>query len=139
MIFACIFVHILKGECMQIAYKTISSVEFDVLSGTYKTVQKQVEDENSFSSLLDSSTSTSDALSLKADGDKSSAKTNSLFDFAGSDTSSTSEFGSDFQTSLYAYRFRQNENELLQAKESNQASLNETKSSNVMNDLLSSL
>ena len=39
---------------MQVNYKTISSVEYDVLSGTYKKVDKEVEDNSgtSFSQLL---------------------------------------------------------------------------------------
>lgn len=126
--------YILKGEPMQVNYKTISSLEFDVLSGTYKKVEKQVEDDSAFSSLLDTASGGGDEpFSLKASGAEASAN-----DLLKGFSSVKSDFSSDFQTSLYNYRFRQNEESLLQAKEQG-SSANEKNNANLMNDLLSAL
>lgn len=38
----------LERETMQVNYKTISTLEFDVLTNSYKTVDKQVEDSSGF-------------------------------------------------------------------------------------------
>ena len=124
---------------MQINYKTISSLEFDVLSGTYKNVEQQVEDENSFSSLLDTAAQADagdDPFSLKASTQASGGADTLL---QGASSSQTSDFSSDFQTSLYAYRFKQNEENLLQAKEQSLNASNEKNNQNLMNDLLSSI
>lgn len=119
---------------MQVNYKTISSLEFDVLSGTYKKVEKQVEDDSAFSSLLDTASGGGDEpFSLKASGAEASAN-----DLLKGFSSVKSDFSSDFQTSLYNYRFRQNEESLLQAKEQG-SSANEKNNANLMNDLLSAL
>lgn len=130
--------YILKGEPMQVNYKTISSLEFDVLSGTYKKVEKQVEDDSAFSSLLDTASGGGDEpFSLKASGAEASTEA-SANDLLKGFSSAKSDFSSDFQTSLYNYRFRQNEESLLQAKEQG-SSANEKNNANLMNDLLSAL
>ena len=97
---------------MQVNYKTISSLEFDVLSGSYKKVEKQVEDgSSSFSSLLEASSSTdnsSDPYSLSGKNYASEPDSMASLSFGG-DSPSKNSFSNDFSTSLQAYKFRQDE------------------------------
>ncbi|TQR31275.1 hypothetical protein DMB92_06175 [Campylobacter sp. MIT 99-7217] len=92
---------------MQVNYKTISSMEFDVLSGTYKKVDKEVEDTsgalfaNLFEAGKEEKTEAKEA--LQTSSNTASSSSNSLFD----------NLASNVQT----LRFRQNENEVLKAQE----------------------
>ncbi|WP_297194241.1 hypothetical protein [uncultured Campylobacter sp.] len=105
---------------MQVNYKTISSLEFDVLSGTYKNVEKQVEDSSgSFSGLLElgSSNNTDDPSSLSGKNYVSELSSSmASLGFGGSNSSQVS-FSNDFSTSLQAYKFRQDEQNILNKKE----------------------
>lgn len=105
---------------MQVNYKTISSLEFDVLSGTYKNVEKQVEDSSgSFSGLLElgSSNNTDDPSSLSGKNYVSEPSSSmASIGFGGSNSSQVS-FSNDFSTSLQAYKFRQDEQNILNKKE----------------------
>lgn len=105
---------------MQVNYKTISSLEFDVLSGSYKKVEKQVEDgSSSFSSLLEASSSTdnsSDPYSLSGKNYASEPDIMTSLSFGG-DSPSKNSFSNDFSTSLQAYKFRQDEQNILNKKE----------------------
>lgn len=106
---------------MQVNYKTISSLEFDVLSGSYKQVEKQVEDtsSSSFSSLLEASSSTdnsSDPYSLSGKNYASEPDIMASLSFGG-DSPSKNSFSNDFSTSLQAYKFRQDEQNILNKKE----------------------
>lgn len=105
---------------MQVNYKTISSLEFDVLSGSYKKVEKQVEDDSSsFSSLLEASSSTdnsSDPYSLSGKNYASEPDSMASLSFGG-DSPSKNSFSNDFSTSLQAYKFRQDEQNILNKKE----------------------
>lgn len=105
---------------MQVNYKTISSLEFDVLSGSYKKVEKQVEDgSSSFSSLLEASSSTdnsSDPYSLSGKNYASEPDIMASLSFGG-DSPSKNSFSNDFSTSLQAYKFRQDEQNILNKKE----------------------
>ena len=89
---------------MQVNYKTISSLEFDVLSGSYKKVEKQVEDtsSSSFSSLLEASSSTdnsSDPYSLSGKNYASEPDIMASLSFGG-DSPSKNSFSNDFSTSF---------------------------------------
>ncbi|NDJ27239.1 hypothetical protein DMB95_09180 [Campylobacter sp. MIT 12-8780] len=113
---------------MQVNYKTISSMEFDVLSGTYKKVDKQVEDESAslFSQLINN-----DAEQEQNDLSKLST------DISGFNTSDQS-FNDSFNTALQSFRFRQSENEFLKT----QSPVNQTQDEQKQNltaDLLSML
>lgn len=109
---------------MQGIYKTISSLEFDVLSGTYKQVDKQVQDESAsvFVTLLEARMSDESGGEVLEFGEalQSSSSQNSQ-------STNTPSFKSDFTSSLYAYRFRQNEAELLnlQTKQDNATNAND--------------
>lgn len=113
---------------MQVSYKTISSLEFDVLSGTYKQVDKQIEDESAsaFAALLEAGNSSDESGSEVLDFGEALQNANSQ------NSQSSSSFKSDFTSSLYAYRFRQNEAELLNSQVKQDNSTN-------ANDLLKSL
>lgn len=94
---------------MQVAYKTISLLEFDPLTQTYKSVTKQVED---------TSATTSSFLNLL--GSSNNSEESSEQDLLGTtqtSQNSSQEIFSDFNSNLLAYRFRQNENELLAHQE----------------------
>lgn len=92
---------------MQVNYKTISSVEYDVLSGTYKKVDKEVEDTSS-------STSFSNLLSSGASEEQESYNE---FSLRAKPTLSAQNFADDFTSNLYALRFRENESQILEAQE----------------------
>ncbi|APA54772.1 hypothetical protein ACRH44_000684 [Campylobacter coli] len=105
---------------MQVSYKTISSYEYDAISGQYKQVDKQVED---YSSTSDSDFM--DILSKLEENSGISSTEENLQNNTQSSNSNSSQYAQ--MSSMYAYRFRQNEGELsLKAQ-----------SASVHNDLLS--
>ncbi|MGH2267414.1 hypothetical protein [Campylobacter taeniopygiae] len=118
---------------MQVSYKTISSYEYDAISGQYKKVDKEVEDYSSnsdFTSLLDrlGENENSQNLDSKINNENSN---HSLSTYAQN-------------SNVYAYRFRQNEGDL--SLRSQSASVhndllnqNEQKNSSLLNDLLSAI
>ncbi|MBZ7939403.1 hypothetical protein H2277_06350 [Campylobacter sp. W0014] len=120
---------------MQVSYKTISSYEYDAISGQYKKVDKEVEDYSSnsdFTSLLDrlSENENSQNLDSKINNENSNSN-HSLSTYAQN-------------SNVYAYRFRQNEGDL--SLRSQSASVhndllnqNEQKNSSLLNDLLSAI
>ncbi len=109
---------------MQVNYKTISSVEYDVLSGTYKKVNKEVEDNSgtSFSQLLS--------------GASQEEQSYDEFSLRAKPTLSTQNLADDFTSSLYALRFRGNEAQLLKAQEAENSQGNSEKN---LNNLFSSI
>ena len=110
---------------MQVTYKTISSYEYDVASGIYKKVDKEVEDTSA------SNQSFSDILESSDKAEQSSSK--SSFEATAGESSYA------LNSSMYAYRFRQNEDTFsLKANESsnNNASSDEN---SLLNDILKAL
>ncbi|EFS6391790.1 hypothetical protein HW266_001822, partial [Campylobacter jejuni] len=92
---------------MQVNYRTISSYEYDAISGQYKQVDKQIEDY--------SSSGDSDFMDMlnKADEKSSGDALNSSSSFQSNAQNSNSNLSNYAQMSnVYAYRFRQNEGEL---------------------------
>ncbi len=85
---------------MQVSYKNISLFEFDALSSSYKEIEKELED-YSFSSFLQSA-------DLQELSSQNYAKDS---DFV--------SFSNDFTTSLQAYKFRQDEQNILNKENSN--------------------
>ncbi|MGJ9390877.1 hypothetical protein ACI2HF_05365 [Campylobacter coli] len=125
---------------MQVSYKTISSYEYDAISGQYKQVDKQVED---YSSTSDSDFM--DILSkLEENSDISSTEEN-LQNNTQSSNSNSSQYAQ--MSSMYAYRFRQNEGELsLKAQSAsvhndllNQNANGQNKDSSLLGDLLNAI
>ncbi|EPU0101674.1 hypothetical protein ACVT30_001938, partial [Campylobacter coli] len=90
---------------MQVSYKTISSYEYDAISGQYKQVDKQVED---YSSTSDSDFM--DILSKLEENSGISSTEENLQNNTQSSNSNSSQYAQ--MSSMYAYRFRQNEGEL---------------------------
>ncbi|ECR3050300.1 hypothetical protein F1O50_06495 [Campylobacter coli] len=125
---------------MQVNYRTISSYEYDAISGQYKQVDKQVEDY--------SSTSDSDFIDilskLEENSDTSSAEEN-LQNNTQSSNSNSSQYAQ--MSSMYAYRFRQNEGELSLKAQSvsvhndllNQNANGQNKDSSLLGDLLNAI
>ncbi|EAI1510669.1 hypothetical protein ERK09_05260 [Campylobacter coli] len=125
---------------MQVNYRTISSYEYDAISGQYKQVDKQVEDY--------SSTSDSDFIDilgkLEENSGTSSAEEN-LQNNTQSSNSNSSQYAQ--MSSMYAYRFRQNEGELsLKAQSAsvhndllNQNANGQNKDSSLLGDLLNAI
>ncbi|TKX34516.1 hypothetical protein [Campylobacter taeniopygiae] len=120
---------------MQVGYKTISSYEYDAISGQYKKVDKEVEDYSSnsdFTSLLDRLGENESSQNLDSKINNESSNSNhSLSTYAQN-------------SNVYAYRFRQNEGDL--SLRSQSASVhndllnqNEQKNSSLLNDLLSAI
>ncbi|HEE9129889.1 TPA: hypothetical protein R2J83_002055 [Campylobacter coli] len=125
---------------MQVSYKTVSSYEYDAISGQYKQVDKQVED---YSSTSDSDFM--DILSkLEENSDTSSTEEN-LQNNTQSSNSNSSQYAQ--MSSMYAYRFRQNEGELsLKAQSAsvhndllNQNANGQNKDSSLLGDLLNAI
>ncbi|EAI3763514.1 hypothetical protein XJ74_04195 [Campylobacter coli] len=90
---------------MQVNYRTISSYEYDAISGQYKQVDKQVED---YSSTSDSDFI--DILSRLEENSGTSSAEENLQNNTQSSNSNSSQYAQ--MSSMYAYRFRQNEGEL---------------------------
>lgn len=128
---------------MQVNYRTISSYEYDAISGQYKQVDKQVEDY--------SSTSNSDFTDIlsKLGGDDFGSSNSEQTLQNNAQSSNSNQIPSQYaqMSSVYAYRFRQNEGELsLKAQSAsvhndllNQNANGQNKENNLLNDLLSAI
>lgn len=121
---------------MQVNYKTVSSLEYDVLTGTYKKVDKEVEDtsggftDNAFFELLMGSSGMDNQNAYSPNAD-------SAFDMSSPlQETSNAELSSDSLTSnLYSLRFRQDEDlKIMDGQKSAQQIKN-----NLMSDLLAAL
>ncbi|EMG6304391.1 hypothetical protein V5H48_001227 [Campylobacter coli] len=125
---------------MQVNYRTISSYEYDAISGQYKQVDKQVED---YSSTSDSDFI--DILSKLEENSGTSSAEENLQNNAQSSNSNSSQYAQ--MSSMYAYRFRQNESELsLKAQSAsvhndllNQNTNGQNKDSSLLGDLLNAI
>lgn len=125
---------------MQVSYKTISSYEYDAISGQYKQVDKQVED---YSSTSDSDFM--DILSKLEENSGISSTEENLQNNTQSSNSNSSQYAQ--MSSMYAYRFRQNEGELsLKAQSAsvhndllNQNTNGQNKDSSFLGDLLNAI
>ncbi|EAH7763969.1 hypothetical protein DK811_03895 [Campylobacter coli] len=125
---------------MQVSYKTISSYEYDAISGQYKQVDKQVED---YSSTSDSDFM--DILSKLEENSGISSMEENLQNNTQSSNSNSSQYAQ--MSSMYAYRFRQNEGELsLKAQSAsvhndllNQNANGQNKDSSLLGDLLNAI
>ncbi|HEG8451745.1 TPA: hypothetical protein SF279_000881 [Campylobacter coli] len=125
---------------MQVNYRTISSYEYDAISGQYKQVDKQVEDY--------SSTSDSDFIDILSKLEENSSTSSTEENLQNNTQSSNSNFSQYAQmSSMYAYRFRQNEGELsLKAQSAsvhndllNQNANGQNKDSSLLGDLLNAI
>ncbi|EAL1484219.1 TPA: hypothetical protein SHD19_001286 [Campylobacter coli] len=125
---------------MQVNYRTISSYEYDAISGQYKQVDKQVED---YSSTSDSDFI--DILSKLEENSSTSSAEENLQNNTQSSNSNSSQYAQ--MSSMYAYRFRQNEGELsLKAQSAsvhndllNQNANGQNKDSSLLGDLLNAI
>ena len=125
---------------MQVSYKTISSYEYDAISGQYKQVDKQVED---YSSTSDSDFM--DILSKLEENSGISSTEENLQNNTQSSNSNSSQYAQ--MSSMDAYRFRQNEGELsLKAQSAsvhndllNQNANGQNKDSSLLGDLLNAI
>ncbi|HED6149618.1 TPA: hypothetical protein R5W83_001926, partial [Campylobacter coli] len=123
-----------------VSYKTISSYEYDAISGQYKQVDKQVED---YSSTSDSDFM--DILSKLEENSGISSTEENLQNNTQSSNSNSSQYAQ--MSSMYAYRFRQNEGELsLKAQSAsvhndllNQNANGQNKDSSLLGDLLNAI
>ncbi|HHD0306643.1 TPA: hypothetical protein ACOS07_001250 [Campylobacter coli] len=125
---------------MQVSYKTISSYEYDAISGQYKQVDKQVEDY--------SSTSDSDFMDILSKLEENSGISSTEENLQNNTQSSNSNSSQYVQmSSMYSYRFRQNEGELsLKAQSAsvhndllNQNANGQNKDSSLLGDLLNAI
>ncbi|EKA0235899.1 hypothetical protein OJ892_001074 [Campylobacter coli] len=125
---------------MQVNYRTISSYEYDAISGQYKQVDKQVEDY--------SSTSDSDFIDILSKLEENSGISSTEENLQNNTQSSNSNFSQYAQmSSMYAYRFRQNEGELSLKTQSvsvhndllNQNANGQNKDSSLLGDLLNTI
>ncbi|HEH4728175.1 TPA: hypothetical protein SG453_000437 [Campylobacter coli] len=125
---------------MQVSYKTISSYEYDAISGQYKQVDKQVEDY--------SSTSDSDFMDILSKLEENSGISSTEENLQNNTQSSNSNSSQYVQmSSMYVYRFRQNEGELsLKAQSAsvhndllNQNANGQNKDSSLLGDLLNAI
>ncbi|EAJ9163715.1 hypothetical protein B0A36_02560 [Campylobacter coli] len=125
---------------MQVSYKTVSSYEYDAISGQYKQVDKQVEDY--------SSTSDSDFMDILSKLEENSGISSTEENLQNNTQSSNSNSSQYVQmSSMYAYRFRQNEGELsLKAQSAsvhndllNQNANGQNKDSSLLGDLLNAI
>ncbi|EDO7480482.1 hypothetical protein GL589_00040 [Campylobacter coli] len=125
---------------MQVSYKTVGSYEYDAISGQYKQVDKQVED---YSSTSDSDFM--DILSKLEENSGTSSTEENLQNNTQSSNSNSSQYAQ--MSSMYAYRFRQNEGELsLKAQSAsvhndllNQNANGQNKDSSLLGDLLNAI
>ncbi|EAH8148676.1 hypothetical protein GS420_04705 [Campylobacter coli] len=125
---------------MQVNYRTISSYEYDAISGQYKQVDKQVED---YSSTSDSDFI--DILSKLEENSGTSSAEENLQNNTQSSNSNSSQYAQ--MSSMYAYRFRQNEGELFLKAQSasvhndllNQNANGQNKDSSLLGDLLNAI
>ena len=107
---------------MQVSYKSVTSLEFDILTGTYKQVEKQVEDtsggfaDNAFYELLMGLNGGDGSQNAYERGDESVFKLNEGLGAKNVSLDSGEQLLSRSQESLseslYALRFRQNDEPL---------------------------
>lgn len=107
---------------MQTNFKIISSYEYDVSSGVYKQVNKEVEDffsnDQSFMDMLSNESDQKQQTSLETQNKITPEKDSTISSYA-------------LNSNLYSYRFRQNESLQMQSQSSNQNAQNK-----VLNELL---
>ncbi len=124
---------------MQVNYKTISSMEFDIFTGTYKQVDKQVEDtsgaftDNAFFELL---MGAQDGQGQDKGGYTTSADTAFDMNAPLQDSFSAEPLDNATNSNLYSLRFRQDEG--LRTMEVGQNGAEQLKS-NLFSDLLAAL
>lgn len=132
---------------MQVSYKTVSSLEFDVLTGSYKQVDKQVEDtsggfaDNAFYELLMGLNESDGSKSAYEMGDDSSFKMSEPLEAKSLSVSNDEQLSSrlslaDLNSNLYSLRFGQNES--LKAMEAGKNNAEQIKN-NLFSDLLAAL
>lgn len=130
---------------MQVSYKTVSSLEFDVLTGSYKQVDKQVEDtsggfaDNAFYELL-MGLNESDGKGAYEMGDDSAFKMSEPLEAKSLSVSNDEQLSrlslADLNSNLYSLRFGQNES--LKAMEAGKNNAEQIKN-NLFSDLLAAL
>lgn len=110
---------------MQTNFKIISSYEYDVSSGVYKQVNKEVEDffsnDQSFMDMLSNESDQKQQASLETQNKITPEKDSTISSYA-------------LNSNLYSYRFRQNESLQMQSQSSNQNAQNAQ--NKVLNELL---
>lgn len=122
---------------MQVTYRTISSYEYDVASGVYKKVDKEIEDTSG------SSQNFMDMFSNFGEEVQDSTSKANENNFQNLSSQNQGSFYAGM-SHVYAYRFRQNENEA-SLKTQNATIQNEqfaqeqNKKGGILNDLLNSL
>lgn len=120
---------------MQVNYKTISVLEFDVLTGTYKNVEKEVEDtsgsaiDNSFFELLTGANEGDEGKNSYSPSSESAFDLNEPLQAS----SITEPVNDNLTSNFYALRFRQDESL------SRSQTQGEQLKSNLMSDLLATL
>ncbi len=131
---------------MQVSYKTVTSLEFDILTGSYKQVEKQVEDtsggfaDNAFYELLMGLNGGDSSANAYEMGDESAFKLNEGLGAKGEQVQNAELMGQDsLNESLYALRFREDEGDLLRAKEAFSMPNGEQIKGDLMSELLSTL
>ena len=131
---------------MQVSYKTVTSLEFDILTGSYKQVEKQVEDtsggfaDNAFYELLMGLNGGDSSANAYEMGDESAFKLNEGLGAKGEQVQNAELMGQDsLNESLYALRFREDEGDLLRAKEAFSMPNGEQIKGDLMSELLSAL
>ena len=131
---------------MQVSYKTVTSLEFDILTGSYKQVEKQVEDtsggfaDNAFYELLMGLNGGDSSANAYEMGDESAFKLNEGLGAKGEQVQNAELMGQDsLNESLYALRFREDESDLLRAKEAFSMPNGEQIKGDLMSELLSAL
>ena len=131
---------------MQVSYKTVTSLEFDILTGSYKQVEKQVEDtsggfaDNAFYELLMGLNGGDSSANAYEMGDESAFKLNEGLSAKGEQVQNAELMGQNsLNESLYALRFREDEGDLLRAKEAFSMPNGEQIKGDLMSELLSAL
>jgi hypothetical protein len=131
---------------MQVSYKTVTSLEFDILTGSYKQVEKQVEDtsggfaDNAFYELLMGLNGGDSSANAYEMGDESAFKLNEGLGAKGEQVQNAELMGQNsLNESLYALRFREDEGDLLRAKEAFSMPNGEQIKGDLMSELLSAL
>ena len=131
---------------MQVSYKTVTSLEFDILTGSYKQVEKQIEDtsggfaDNAFYELLMGLNGGDSSANTYEMGDESAFKLNEGLGAKGEQVQNAELMGQDsLNESLYALRFREDEGDLLRAKEAFSMPNGEQIKGDLMSELLSTL
>lgn len=131
---------------MQVSYKTVSSLEFDVLTGSYKQVDKQVEDtsggfaDNAFYELLMGLNESDGSKGAYEMGDDSAFKMSEPLEAKSLSVSNDEQLSrlslADLNSNLYSLRFGQNES--LKAMEAGKNNAEQIKN-NLFSDLLAAL